>query len=314
MTPINVTTTGSYPLRYKSLESSIKFAIKEQTDAKIDVLVDGQMSSDIVGIFARRIGLMGSELPYHVKSNIGKLAESVILPDLRAAARYSNGHPIKAHITGPTVIAENCKVDDDAVEVYKGESGFTNLVLDIARALAREAMFIASEKEALGVKYLQIDEPSLAFGADMQLACTAVDIIAKAWRDADGGPIILHVCGDYAEIFSELLKMPVDILNVEIEHFEELTDEQIAALMATQKLLSFGVVPVNTEYIPSPEKVARDVFYAADRCSMDKIWGITPDCGMRLSKPELAKNRMKTLVQAVSILESDIVSVKGDKS
>jgi methionine synthase II (cobalamin-independent) len=305
MSPINVTTTGSHPPRYKSLDSSIKHVISEQKKAKVHVFVDGQLRSDIVGIFARRIGLTGSGLPYHVNSAIGDLSESVILPDLRIASKYSSGHILKAHITGPTVMAENCEVDVDSPDIYKGETGFKTLVLDIAEALAKEARFIANEREKLGIGYLQIDEPSLAFGADLDLANQAIKIVTDSWRNAGGGPIILHVCGDYGEIFLDLLKLPVDILNLEIEHLDELTDSQIDALKSTGKQLSFGVIPVNTDYIPTAEKVARDVLYAIDRCGVDLIWGITPVCGMRLSKPELVRKRMNTLAQAVNILEGE---------
>lgn len=306
MSPINVTTTGSHPPRYKSLESSIKQAINDQIKARATVLVDGQLRSDIVGIFARRIGLMGSGLPYHVRSRIGNLDESVVLPDLRIAAKYAGGHTIKAHITGPMVMAENCEVDDETPEFYKDEPGFKKLVFDIAEALAKEARFIASEKDELRVGYLQIDEPSLSFGADLNLAKDAIKVITDAWKDAGGGPVILHVCGDYGDIFLELLGLPVDILNLEIEHLDELTDLKIEALKASGKQLAFGVIPVNTDHVPTPEKVARDVFYAVDRFGLDLVWGITPVCGMRLSKPELAKKRMNTLSQAVSILEGEI--------
>jgi 5-methyltetrahydropteroyltriglutamate--homocysteine methyltransferase len=302
--PIQVTTTGSYPPRYKSPEASIRFAVEAQLKANIPLLVDGQVRSDIVGIFAKSIGLEGDGLPYTVTKMIGGLDKSVVLPDLRAAAKNARGRPLKAHISGPTVIAENCDVAEQAPDIYRGSGGFNALVLDIAKALAQEANFLAAEARLLGIQYLQIDEPSFAFGADLKLAKDALELITATWSKARGGPIILHVCGDYGDIFTDLLELPVNILNVEIEHFDELTDFQINLLKKSDKKISFGVIPVNTAYVPSPERVAREVLYASDRCGKELVWGITPVCGMRLSASDIAQKRMITLMQAIDILEA----------
>lgn len=298
------TTTGSYPPAYTNPEASIRFAVKNQIKAGIDLLVDGQVRADIVGIFANSIGLEGDGLPYTVRRKIGKPHKSVSLRDLHVAAKNANGKPLKAHITGPTVMAENCFVENEAPETYRGESGFAQLTFDIAHALAEEARLIAAEAGDLNIQYLQVDEPSFVFGADLDIGRRALQIIVDAWKQTLNKPVILHVCGDYGIIFSELLKMPVDILNIEIEHFQELSDADINALKMSRKKLALGVIPVNTDFVPSPERVARDVIYAGDRCGMELIWGITPVCGMRLSSQNLPLARMMALSGAKDILES----------
>ena len=98
---ILVTTTGSYPpvIDEKgeiAIEPSIKRAIEDQIRAGVDILVDGQVRSDIVGIFAREIGLHGTHLPYSAPKILQKPEKSSTLDDLQTAAQHAKGKPIKA--------------------------------------------------------------------------------------------------------------------------------------------------------------------------------------------------------------------------
>lgn len=311
---VAVTITGSYPpLRDERgailVDESIKRAIRDQIEAELDVLTDGQVRSDIVGIFAREIGLEGKTLPYSVPNKLGKPNRSTTLEDLELAYQVAEGCPLKAHLTGPTVIAESCLDEDDGEASqkgthpnYQGEEGTYNLVLDIAKALAEEARLIAAQAENLNVQYLQIDEPSLVYGADLSLARQGVERVASAWKEAGGGPVLLHVCGDSASIWETLLEMPVDILNLENETLRTLNDEQIQKLTTSGKRLALGMIPVNVERIPSPQRIARRVLFAAERFGEEALWGLTPDCGLRLSPPEKARQRMNRLHQAAEIL------------
>lgn len=304
--PILATITGSYPpISSDQTEISIEFAVKSQIEAGIDVLVDGQVRSDLLSIFAGHLGLEGRTFPYHFEKILVP-QQSITLHDLQIASQTAGGLPLKAHLAGPTILAQSCLVSEAASSRYAGTMGFRRLTLDIARSLSKEARFLATEGQHLNISYLQIDEPSLIFGADIALATEALEIISTAWKVSGGKQVILHVCGDYGSIFSELLKMPADILSVEIEHLRELSEEQINLLRSSAKKLALGVIPVNTNYVPSPARIAQEVLYVGSRCGTDLIWGITPVCGMRLSSPELAYARMVALVQATKLLTEEV--------
>lgn len=296
---LHTTLTGSFPPFGSDgssdpiLESIIN-AVREQIDANIDVLVDGQPRSDIVGIFANGVGLEGDGLPYHVTRELARPSHSVTLLDLETAARATDGRPLKAHITGPTVIAESC-VLADAPQVYRGKDGFHHLTLDLAQALAEEARMISQRARELNIQYLQIDEPSLAFGADLSLAREAVGIVADAWRANGGGEVILHVCGDIANILSDLVEMPVDILNIEYVHLREASEAAITRLKESNKKIALGVIPVNTRELPTAQRVAWDLLAARERFGEEHLWGATPNCGLRLSTPEMASKRIHLL-------------------
>jgi methionine synthase II (cobalamin-independent) len=193
---------------------------------------------------------------------------------------------------------------DDIPSIYRDKAGFRQLTLDVAHALAKEARAIAGRAEELNVQYLQIDEPSLAFGADLGLACEAVGIVTEAWKQAGGGETILHVCGDVGNIIPELAQMPVDIFNLENVHLREVNAEARQALKDSGKKLALGVIAVNQADVPSPKRVARELAYAWEDYGSDRVWGITPNCGLRLSEEPLAIRRMNCLAEAAREAEA----------
>lgn len=306
------TSTGSFPPlptthsstseNKVTIPASIRNAIQKQIECQIALLVDGQVRADIVGIFARSIGLEGEGLPYHVTQKLNELKTSVTLPDLETAASIANGRPLKAHITGPTVIAESCLVTTQTPPIYQAEAGFHRLTLDLASALSQEALLIASRSTDLNIQYLQIDEPSLVYGANLDLAGEAIAVIANSWRQATGREVILHVCGDTRSILDALLDMPVDILNIENIHLREVDDHTLLHLRQSNKKLALGLIPVNTAKVPTSQRVAREILAASDRYGSEKVWGVTPNCGLRASSPEMAVARIQCLVDAVKIV------------
>jgi len=300
--------TGSFPPSHKTdtedaIAASIQNAVRRQVEYGLTVISDGQPRRDIVGIFAHSLGLEGDGLPYHVTGPIKQLQASFTLRDLETAAAAAQGYPLKAHLTGPTLIAESTSAQNEETapplpEMYEGDAGFRRLTLDIARALAEEAGAIATRAKELNVQYLQIDEPSFAFGANLELAREAVGIVTEAWKQTGGGETILHVCGDVGNIIPQLAQMPVDILNLENVHLREVNAEARQALRDSGKKLALGVIPVNLADVPSPRRVARELAYAWEDYGPDRVWGITPNCGLRLSEEPLALRRMQCLAQA----------------
>lgn len=303
-----VTSVGSFPPRTGVLvEESIRNAIEQQIACGVDVLVDGQIRSDVVGIFAQQVGLVGNGLPYRVETrlSIKPLTQSITLPDLEVAASYSEGRQLKVHITGPILMAESCLVNENRPEVahYQGDEGFRLLTLDLARTLTEEVRLVAAQADRLNIAYLQIDEPSLTFGADLALTKEALDGIASAWRELTEREVILHVCGDIGSIIAELLDMPVDILSIENVYLNQLESDFLDLWQKSQKKLALGVVPVNNDKIPSPQRVAREVLSAQERYGHGRIVAITPACGLRNRRENEASDRLHCLVQAAQLIK-----------
>jgi len=313
--PLIISLPGSYPpvrlspppLTEEEVEESIRRAIAHQQEAIRDapiewLFVDGQPRSDIVGIFAPSLGLSGVGLPYQVTQEI-RHTKPITLRDLEIAAEAANGRPLKAHITGPTLMAESCELTADAPARYREDpEPPRRLTLDLAHALAEEARQIVNAP-GLSVTHLQVDEPTLVYGADLSLAGEALGIITQVAREA-GLPTILHVCGDIGDIMEDLLKMPVDILNVEGSHLREVHWLDADCLARSGKKLAIGCIPVNVEEIPSVRWLERELLFATERYGVEHIWGITTECGLRMSDLELAQARLYRLVEVARAVAS----------
>jgi len=286
------------PLSDDMFRQSIQQAIAYQQEAieqkTVDWLyVSGQPQRDVVGIFASGLGLEGDGNPYIVNRDIGYL-RPITLDELRIAFE-SGGQPLKAHITGPTLIAEACKLSDTAPARYRDDSAYPReLTLDLARALAAEAEQIA--RAGLPIPFIQIDEPTLVYGADLDLAREAVALIVEPLQ---GSSIktILHVCGDVGDIVEQLLDFPVDILNFELQHINEIEGLDASRLMSSYKQLALGIIPVNQDDVPSVLSLERDLFFAIERYGAEQIWGITPTCGQRMCELEKARERTARLAE-----------------
>lgn len=306
------TLTGSFPpisdersISEESVIASIQRTVEEQIACEVDLLVDGQVRGDIVGIFARRLGLQGESLQYQITGQpVIKDNKSITLPDLELAAEAAQGRPLKAHITGPTVIAESCRVTPaQTPDIYQGEEGLRRLVLDIANALTQEVRWLGQQAASLNIRYLQIDEPSLTKRDDLSLTAEGIKIIVDAWRqETNDLPVILHVCFDVGDVLDTLLAMPVDILNVEDRFLGKVGPAGLRRIQASSKKLALGLVPVHGS-VPGADQIAWQLRAALDRYGEEQVWGVTPICGLRLNSITDAVKRMQCLIEAARLVQ-----------
>jgi methionine synthase II (cobalamin-independent) len=287
----------------REVGESIQRAIQDQFAAIQDLdvewlFVNGQPRSDIVSIFAAGCGLTGSYLPYQVTQKV-RHNGPIIVRDIEVAARATGGRPLKAHITGPTLIAESCDVipGTPAYDLYAPPS-LRQLTLDLARALAEEARSLF-DTPGLPLTHLQIDEPTLVHGADLALSGEAIGIISEVAR-ARSIPVILHVCGDISDIMLDLLQMPVDILNLVDVYLNAVPWLDADMLADHDKRLAIGCIPVDREELPSTRWLVRELAFAMERYGAENVWGLSPYCGLRQCDSGLAQRRMKRLAEVTA--------------
>lgn len=306
-----VTLTGSYPpirlsppsLTNDEVVGSIHQCIDDQLRAvngkDIDwIYVSGQPHSDIVGIFAAGLGLEGLGLPYKVGREI-KVKSSITLDELKTTNEYLGGKPLKAHLTDPVLIAESCTIDPNLYNQYKD---YSDVAIAIAHAFAEEISFLL-EDQSLPITHIQIDAPSLTSGEDFELAKKAFEITL------DSVPpniqTILHICHDTGKIMRSLLEIEkIDILSVEFQHLIDIPWLDSNILSANRKKLALGVMPVNTNEIPSARLIERDLIFAAERFDINNIWGITPNCGLRLTNLGIAQERLMRLADVAETINA----------
>jgi len=300
------TITGSYPpLPYSaSNEDSINRAINDQIDAGIDLLVDGQVESDIAGIFAGHIEGFSNRIGrYPVIKKITHQESPITVSSFLYAKSLAQGKRFKAHLTGPTFLAQSSEVGIDSPYTKNSDSA---LIFDIAYALAEEAKALTDA----GAEYIQIDEPSFAYGANIRDGLAAIEIITKHIKHP-----ILHVCGDTRHILNQLLSANVEILSVEGQYLRRLININANKLSSNNKKIAYGCMPVNTDHIESLRRLKREIVEAIDLYGVENMWAITPNCGLRLiesneksQKERLGLKIMKRLAEVARQVEKFVDS------
>jgi len=267
------TVIGSYPLSYRELGSdAISRSVRDQLDAGIELVSDGQTRYDMVEYFSTAIDGYSYDGKSYIDGRIGKGDPETFVQDLRFARGIAPR--VKGIITGPVTMVFSSKIR----HYYKGHRD-EQVYLDTATAL----LGIARTLEENGAEWIQIDEPFLSVGAPMRIARQAVETIATNLRV----PVALHVCGRVVEIFKELLRWQgITMLS---HAFNELS--------TSQKMLGFGCIDTQSTQVEDTEKIENLVRRAIQKLPKESI-AIHPDCGLRLLPRDIAFEKMKRMVVA----------------
>ena len=293
-TILPTTVVGSYPVeRRRSISGlidpfreAVKIAVADQLSAGIDIISDGQVRGDMVGMFTGQIpGIRGNE----VIGPVSPAAGPITVADTRYA--ISRAPRVKGIITGPSTLSFALHI---ATPSYRNRG---ELALDLAEALAREAVLL----EGAGVSILQIDEPILSTGAaDPGMA-------AEALRRVTGNlsvPVCLHVCGSLAEVIDDLLAMPIDILDGEFAR----SPENLALFRECDtgdKMIGFGCIDSSSPGVEEVELIRDRIGKALTVFGPEQLL-IDPDCGLRMLPRNAAFAKLSRMVEAVRQLRREL--------
>ena len=109
----------------------------------------------------------------------------------------------------------------------------------------------------------------------------------------------------------DLLDMPVDVLNAKGRHLRALPWLNADRLAQSAKKLAIGCIRVDVDEVPSARWLERELLFAAERYGAENIWGITSECGLRMSDPQLARARLDRLVEVAVKVASQFESAAG---
>jgi len=278
------TVIGSYPLSYAELgKEAITRSVRDQVDAGIDIVSDGQTRYDMVEYFATAIEGYSYDGKSQVDGRIGQGDPETFVQDLHIARGIAPR--VKGIITGPVTLVFSSRIKG----YYKGHRD-ERVYLDTATAL----LGIARALEQNGAEWIQIDEPFLSVGAPMHIARKAVETIASNL----GIPVALHVCGRVVQIFKDLLRWEgITMLshafmgddNIALLDFEELS--------ASERMLGLGCIDTQSTQVEDTQKIEDLVKTAIQKVPRERI-AIHPDCGLRLLPRDIALEKMKRMVIA----------------
>lgn len=298
-------------------ETAIKAALKDQERAGIDIVSDGELRRDNdLDYFLER--MPGIELPklakvhyydYYDAAVRAPLPNSDDTPGLGLASdflftRDQTDRPIKFSLTGPFSLAKRIRN-----EAYPDAD---ELVLDIARALNREARELA----AAGAALLQIDEPFLAgYPERVPLAVKAINLVVEG-VDVEWA---LHICygnrharpaweGHYDFLFPAIMDAHVDQLVLEFAR-KGYDDVALFKKYHPSFKLGLGVIDVKTETVETPEQVAARVDRALGVLDPDRIV-VNPDCGLRYLPTKVALAKLRAMNAGAALVRA---RVRGEK-
>lgn len=278
----------------KAYRDTIKRVLREQEEAGVDLITDGQIRwDDLVTSFARNIDGMeiGGLLRFFdnnvyyrrpiVKSKLYFRDYSVV--NEFKFAQANSKREVKPVMVGAFTFAQLCRD-----EFYRDEE---KLVFDFAQILHKEALKLSQE----GAKTIQIDEPSLCFNPDkLGLVKESLKIIT---RGIEAKFALYLYFGSIEKLVPGLFDLPVDIVGVDVVSREENLD--LLLEYWSEKEIGLGCVDARNTKMESESELLALFEKVAKRIPEDKIF-VNPSCGLEFLPHAKAQEKLKNMVEATT--------------
>jgi 5-methyltetrahydropteroyltriglutamate--homocysteine methyltransferase len=290
-------------------------ALKEQEDAGIEVVTDGEQSRQhfvhgflekVEGVdFSRRVemGIRADRYRAMVPTVVGpvRLQGRVHAAEARLARAHTSCR-LKFTLPGPMTI-----VDTVADAHYGDREG---MAMAFAELLNQEARGLAAD----GVDVIQFDEPAFNVYLEAvkqwgiaaldravdELSCTTAVHVCYGygiqanvdWKAALGGE-----WRQYGEVFPALAASRVDQVSIECQGSRVPTS--LLSLLAGKDVL-LGVIDVATDTVETPDQVATTIGEAIEHVPRQRVLAST-NCGMAPMRREVALAKLAALAQGAAL-------------
>lgn len=295
---------------------AVDMAIRDQEDAGIDIITDGEMRR--VGFFtAEFYGHMTGIAPKEAKRKSGVAGhdqrekyvavESLAAPDgLGLLPEYEylktrTNRFVKMPIPGPFTLSGRIEPGS----IYKDR-------LDVAYALAK---LVNAEMKALvkaGVNFIQMDEPSYAVHSS-----TPEEFVKLFNHTVEGvnAKISMHLCfgnfvgrpvakRTYKPLLPYIFDMKLNQYALEFAN-REMSEIEILRQFPDDKEIAVGLVDVKNYYVETPEDVAERLRRVLEILPAERVT-ITPDCGFSQTARWAAKRKLKSMVEGTKIVRQEL--------
>jgi 5-methyltetrahydropteroyltriglutamate--homocysteine methyltransferase len=290
-------------------------AIKEQEDAGIDIVTDGEQARQhfvhgflerIEGIdFAHKVemGIRNDRYKAMVPVVTGALRLSGRVHEMEARhARAHTGRRLKFTLPGPMTIV------DTIADRHYGDK--VRLAMAFAGLLNQEARALQSD----GVDVIQFDEPAFNVYMD-DVAGWGIDALHRA-IDGLTCTTAVHICygygikanidwkttlggewRQYERIFPALARSRIDQVSLECANAKVPT--RFLGLLEGKDVL-VGVIDVATDRIETPEDVAATIATAMAYVPPERLFPCT-NCGMAPMRRDIALAKLAALAQGAAL-------------
>jgi 5-methyltetrahydropteroyltriglutamate--homocysteine methyltransferase len=291
-------------------------AIKEQEDAGIDIVTDGEQARQhFVHGFLERIE--GIDFAHKVEMGIRNDRYKAMVPVVTGAlrltgrvhemeARHARAHTrkkLKFTLPGPMTIV------DTIADTQYGDK--VALAVAFAALLNQEARALQAD----GVDVIQFDEPAFNVYMD-DVTAWGIDALHKA-IDGLTCTTAVHICygygikanidwkttlGDewrqYEQTFPALARSRIDQVSLECRNAK--VPLRLLSLLEGKDVL-VGVIDVASDAIESPEEVAATIMAAAEYVPIERLIPCT-NCGMAPMRRDIAQGKLYALSAGVALV------------
>lgn len=268
-------------------DSMTELAIREQIDAGLDVVTDGQIRwhdpvSHIAGAL-RGVKVNGLlrffDTNFYYRQPVAEASierSGALLVDALYFARSKSSKPIKAVVTGPYTLARLSFASRTVPELAEA---YTRALCEEVRAL-RDA----------GAASIQIEEPALlANPSDINLAASCLSEIRSHCKGAE---LMLAVYfGDATGLYEKLLALPVDGITMDFTYSPGLDDVVSAAGCPMQ--LGLGLIDARNTKMENVDHMARRLERISRRVGHRAY--LTTSCGLEYLPRDRAREKLNLL-------------------
>jgi 5-methyltetrahydropteroyltriglutamate--homocysteine methyltransferase len=290
-------------------------AIKEQEDAGIDIVTDGEQARQhfVHGFLERIEGIdFAHKVEMGIRDNRYKAMVPVVTSELRLTgrvhemeARHARAHTrkkLKFTLPGPMTIV------DTIADTHYGDK--VALAMAFAELLNQEARALQAD----GVDVIQFDEPAFnvymddvsAWGIDALhaaidgLTCTTAVHICYGYgikANIDWKTTLGQEWRQYEQTFPALAQSRID--QVSLECINAKVPMRLMGLLEGKDVL-VGVIDVASDHIETAEEVASTIAAAAEFVPMERLFPCT-NCGMAPMHRDIALAKLSAIGEGAAL-------------
>ena len=297
-------------------DDAVDLAIRDQEDAGVDIISDGEMRR--AGFFTaafyghltglrelpprRKVGVQGHDQreSYEAVEAIAS-RQGLGLVDEYRYVRGRTGRPLKVPCAGAYTLAGRVKPG----AIYQDRLGVAHALAAIVNAELKALV-------AAGADFIQLDEPSYAVHPDAPDAFVELFNATVAGVDAKIG---LHLCfgnfvgrpvarRSYRPLFPHILDVHADQLALEFAN-RELAELELWQEFPSDMELAAGLIDVKNYWVETPEEVAARIRTALRYVAPDKLT-VVPDCGFSQTARWAARAKLAAMVAGTQIVRREL--------
>ena len=284
------------------MESHITYAIQQQEEIGLDVLVHGEAErNDMVEFFGEQLAGYAFTQNGWVQSYGSRCVKPPVIfgdvhrPNAMTAhtasfAQALSKKPVIGMLTGPVTMLQWSFVRDDQPR--------ETTALQLALAIRDEV----DDLQKAGIAIIQIDEPALREGLPLQKsawahylgwAVRAFKLSASVARDDT--QIHTHMCyAEFNDILPAIAAMDADVITIEtsrsaMELLDAFSDFEYPNDIGP------GVYDIHSPRVPTVEAMEKLINRAIDVVPVQRLW-VNPDCGLKTRGWPETKAALKNMV------------------